>query len=389
MAIPEHLKRNYFKAITLKKINGTNFSGNSPPSVFVSHFGYPKVQISPVAPSEILPNSSFLDFPEQWFGFSQEEIISFRQQLVHSTKLISIDEAKNPGNDLMKMQEIVMAEKPVTLEVDLFKRPSSEFVFSNFHAPVGLFAPMKKFELTENPKIQAKIDYLVSDTDVLAEQAISELYASGIPVSGIYKILSTGALGIEKNRKLIPTRWSITATDDTVSKQLIERVKDFQQLSEIQLFQSHYLDNHYFILLIPGSWSFEMLECWNPSSETLPEQISADFEFFNGRKDYASEITGAYYSARLAVTEFLVKEKLQATVLVLREIGPEYDTPLGVWQIRENARHAMQQKPMTFFDLELALKFISSKTRAGIEKYRKRSKLLDFIKNQRKLSEWN
>ena len=48
---------------------------------------------------------------------------------------------------------------------------------------------------------------------------------------------------------------------------------------------------------------------------------SADVEFFSQRKDYASNVTGAYYAARLAVAEFLVEKKRQAAAIVFREIG--------------------------------------------------------------------
>jgi len=37
----------------------------------------------------------------------------------------------------------------------------------------------------------------------------------------------------------------------------------------------------------------------------------------------------------LAVCDQLVKERRQATVIVLREARPGYIMPVGVWQVRE------------------------------------------------------
>jgi hypothetical protein len=37
--------------------------------------------------------------------------------------------------------------------------------------------------------------------------------------------LSIGVLGLKKDKKLVPTRWAITATDDILAKKLLEKVK--------------------------------------------------------------------------------------------------------------------------------------------------------------------
>ena len=42
---------------------------------------------------------------------------------------------------------------------------------------------------------------------------------------------------------------------------------------------------------------------------------------------------------------FRSKNKIQAAALVLREIRPEYAIPVGVWQVREGIRAAMNQHP--------------------------------------------
>ena len=47
--------------------------------------------------------------------------------------------------------------------------------------------------------------------------------------------------------------------------------------------------------------------------------------------------------------------KIQASVLVLREIRPEYAIPVGVWQVREGIREAMKQKPFIAINLDEGL----------------------------------
>jgi len=232
----------------------------------------------------------------------------------------------------------------------------------------------------------------VGDTDAKSNIALQELYGSGFSVTFLHKLLSAGTLGVKKNRKFVPTRWAITAVDSNLSLQLVEKVKGFQQLGEIQLFSSNYLDNNFYILLMPSAWSFEMLECWLPggvwTEKAKTFHIAQDHEFYKGRKDYASNIEGAYYSARLAVAEHLAEKKRQAAAVVFREIGEGYNIPLGVWQIRENVRHALQQKPLAFSDLRLALALISKKLKVPLQQYEKKSKLLDALKNQKKLSDF-
>lgn len=376
---------------------GKDFQGTNPNALFISWHSWPNVSIAPLTASEHL-NSSIaetIDDDENWFGLPPQKIIDFRQQLVRSTNKINVHQAANPSNDLMDLQEIILARKPIDLEVELQKAPEARLEFSDFFAPMGPSAPQKSLALQENPSIDRKLGYLTNDVNVKASTALTELFDYGITASKLIKVFSAGLLGVKKNRVLVPTRYSITAVDDILSKHLLEDIKGFQQLNSIKLFSSNYLDNHFFVLLIPGEWSFEMLESWIPGSVWYPKADSAsikviqDHESFKGRKTYASEITGAYYSARLAVAEYLSEIKKQASCIIFREIHPGYSIPLGVWQIRENVRHAMQQKPLEFFDLNFVLKSLENKLSVPFNKYLQASKLLDKKQNQRKLFEFS
>jgi hypothetical protein len=62
--------------------------------------------------------------------------------------------------------------------------------------------------------------------------------------------------------------------------------------------------------------------------------------------------------------------------------------PLGVWQIRENVRHALKEKPMDFSTMDLALEFLSKKLTVPIKQYKNKSSLIKHFKTQTRLSQW-
>jgi len=379
---------------TTSLIKGRAFEGSSPPSVFVSWKNYPNISIAPLAPAIVDEKNSLLDAPEQWYGFHPDRIVSMREQLIQSNARINAFEAANPSYELLDLQEIVMAEKPVELEIELQHKPLPSLSFHESVAPMGPQASLESMALVSNPRIPKKVDYLVSDVSVKSNDALLELYAGGFPVSSLYKLLSSGALGVKKNRRLVPTRWSITAVDSNISKNMVEeKIKGAQQISDFRLFHSNYLDNDFWVLLLPSAWSFEQLETWLPGGiwtrEAKEYSIVHDHEFYEGRKDYATNVEGAYYSARLAVAEYLVKEKRQAAAIVFREIGEGYSIPLGVWQIRENVRHALLEKPLIFYSLDLVLSYLSQKLRVPIAQYKKESALFDALKNQKRLADFS
>ncbi|MEW6294779.1 MAG: Nre family DNA repair protein [Candidatus Diapherotrites archaeon] len=381
---------------SLKKISfltrAKSFSGNSPPSLFVSWKNYPDISIAPLTPPQLMHESSLLDKPEQWYGMQQEQIIEMRSLLVSPFTKTQIESASRPDRKLSELQEMVMSEKPVELSIELKKEIRPTLSFDSFVAPIGPSAPLKKFSLNENPKIPKKVDYIVSDTDLKSTNALQELYESDFAVSYLQKILSAGLLGRKRERKMVPTRWAITAVDSNLSSKMLKEIKYSPQIESIELFESIYLDNHFIILLIPSSWMFEQLEAWLPqgiwTQKEVKPQIIADYELFKGRKDYASNVTGAYYSSRLAVCEYLQKKKRQAAAVIFREIGSGYAVPMGVWVIRETVRRAFKKKPAVFYDLNLALNYAEKKLHISLAEYKKESKVLKEIQSQKKLSEF-
>ncbi|MEK6942178.1 MAG: hypothetical protein AABW85_04960 [archaeon] len=365
-----------------------SFRGSSPPGVFVSWNNYPNLTIAPFALPRVVSDAGFLDDPQKWFGLPKQKIVSMRGELIMGTTGVKAGEASNPSYKIARMQELFMSLRPVDVGMELLSVPKTLTEFSEFAAPLGPKAPLKKLELNESPSVDKKVDYIVGDSDAKTSDSLEELYGADYSVGFISKLLSAGLLGAKKERKFVPTRWSLTATDDIIGRQLIEgKVKFFPQAGGIEIFSTGFLGNRFFVLIVPAAWSFEQLEAWGAGSQEVPS-ISADFEFFSCRKNYASNVAGAYYAARLAVAEFLVKKKQQAAAIVFREISPEYKASLGVWVIRESVRNALKQKPLEFGDLQLALKFLESRLSLPIKNYLKKSALIDFLLHQKKLEDF-
>ena len=360
--------------------NTKEFTGTSPPSIFIGRWRYPKVFVGILAPPEHREDAEIFDFPEKWYKQKArlKDIVNYRGQLIYSRFRVST--VKIPSTKLVETtKELAMAKRAIDVEIHLKKTPKFKFQFSHWVQPIGNPAPVDKAVITENPRVERKVEYLVGDYDLKAQDAVAELYKHGLPVSRIQKIFSVGLLGLPIQRKLVPTRWSITAVDDIIGKKLMEDVKKCKELGEILLFNNEYLGNHYEILLLPGNYQYELIESWSINS------AYSDYEPYWGRKTYASATGGCFYAVRLAVLEYLKRIKRQATVLVIREVKPDYSVPVGIWQARETVRGAFDKRPQKFVSLENAIKVICTRLRMR-DRWIKKSKLLKTLKEQKKIN---
>ena len=370
------LKVNYFlKSVPL--MASEDIAGFSPPSVFIGRIGYPNVYAGPLVPP-VDEDTSLYDLPEQWFGRTMDEIVGFRSLLVRGKYRVHVQKFNEAGKIIDQTRELALAENSVDMELNLTKKPRGSIFMDDEVQPFGPSAPIRDLHLG-NARFEHRVEKAYRDTDLKAVQAVRELYGKGVLVTKIQRAFSVGAFGLEKNRRLVPTRWSITAVDDIISKDLVAEVKTFPEINEYRVYESFYLDNVFEILMIPAQWSYESMEAWYPGTVWNPNGTStaiySDYEGNNGRTTYA-QIGGCYYSARLAVCELLVKEKRQATVVVLREARPGYIMPVGVWQVRENVRNAMRQKPFLFKTLDDSLKFIAGRFEIPLRRWVLQSEIL-------------
>ena len=329
-----------------------SISGTSPPSVFVGSYNYPQVFVGPMVPPTH-GDTSLLDSPENWKKKSLEEIVNFRLNLVRGIQKISIDETE--GRYIENLQEVAMSSKPTDSDLTFETNASSNISLDGESAPFGPIGKIisAKFSSTSPVKQIEKIFY---DKDLNAHDAVLNLYHSGIEVSKIQKCFSIGMLG--QKRKLVPTRWSITATDDIISKFLANEVLDYDLIDSCRVFSYEHLGNIFSVVLFPHRWVFEMIEAWYSNGII---GFGSDSEDARGI-DHPPAIAGAYFAAKFGVAEYLTKNKIQAGVVILREIRPEYAVPVGVWQIREGIREVMKQNPLLSDSIDEALALASKKT---------------------------
>ena len=325
--------------------SSNSLSGSSPPSVFVGARSYPRVNVGPMVPPDH-GDTAILDAPERWLGKSLDEIVKYRLSLVRGVQRVRADDPQ--GRYIEALQEMAMSDGPADSELQ-FRRAATPLVHLDGHsAPFGPVGEIKSAKFA-NTTSHRKVQQVYYDKDLMAQDAVLHLYDSGVDISRIQKCFSIGMVG--RKRRLVPTRWSITATDSIISSHLIKQALDHSVLDEHRVFHFEHLGNLFSVILFPHRWLYEMIEAWYSNGAM---GFGADHEDFRGMRRTPS-IAGAYFAARLAVAEYLTEHRIQAGALVLREIRPEYSIPVGVWQVREGVRAAMRQGFSTPGSFEQAL----------------------------------
>jgi len=379
----------YSRSRTERLINSLDLAGMSPPGIFVGRYGYPKVDVGPLVPP-VMGDTSLMDTPEMWVGRSIDEIVDFRFSLVRGKHRIDAFNFEKSGRIVDYTRDLALSTNPLEVEAKFQKRPSGRLVLDDEVQPFGPSARLKDLSIG-NPRYDHKVEKAFYDTDLRATQAVRDLYREGVMVSKIQKAFSVGAFGVKKNRRFVPTRWSITAVDDILGKGLLADTKHNPLIEEWRVYDWYQLDNRWSILLMPTSWRYELIEAWYPNTAWNPLgreiDIISDHEFFEGRKDYA-HIGGCYYAARLAVNELLTAERRQAGAVIFREAHPGYVMPVGVWNVRENVRAALKTPPSRFETLQQALAHISGKMDIPMDTWIKNSGILRDYLTQRRIDDY-
>lgn len=385
--IKKRLEDNWIRFLNANsaKLTSVSLAGATPPSVFIGRYGYPKVKVGPMVPP-IHGDTTILDKPEMWLGKSIEEIVNYRLSLVRGVADIEVHDIS--GRYIESLQELAMASKSAESEAMFERSPISDIEQEKNlgeSAPFGPVAPLKSFK-TSSISVDKKLENVYYDKDLRAAEAVIDLYQKEVEISRIHRVLSMGMLGVQKNRKLVPTRWSISATDDIISASLIKSIEIYSRLDFFEVYKYSHLGNYYSVILIPDDvWSFEMQEVWFDNNGNLGTGI--DFEDANGLDHYPS-IQGAYFAARLSVAEHLKKKRRKAAALVLREIHSDYVMPVGVWQIREGIREALKKANRRFESFEKALSFACVNLSLSTKEWIRNSKIYKNMKEQRRITDF-
>ncbi|MEX0920383.1 MAG: hypothetical protein WDZ69_02260 [Candidatus Pacearchaeota archaeon] len=395
----------------IKKIADVNFKyknldrvseldTNSPPSVFVgSGLKYPNVNVGILSPLEKDKSAWIYDDMKYWAknNFRIRDVMSLRDSLLNSRFKSNVKSAASSSDKnrfLGIAKEIALASKPVDMEIELRHKIGPGTKKDRILSHQGMAAPLKNARVVGNVKVERKLDKVVND-DLKASEGVEYLYKNKFDEYTLSKILSVGVLGLKKDKKLVPTRWSITATDDMIGKNLAEKIRGYRWIENYELFFGEFMGNAYLIMLFPNVWSYELFELYLPgSSWNQSKEIKAatDYEGFSGRKSYASNTSGGYYATRLPILKYLEKEKKQASVIAIRLELPSYWASLGVWVVRESVRKALNNRKLEFNEMS---EVIESAKKIGMIKFGfdtgkivKKSRLLEQMKTQMTLGKW-
>ena len=388
--VKKKLQENWIRIIKANspKLSLGTIDGSSPPSIFVGHYGYPKVRIGPMIPP-LHGDTTILDRTELWTGKSIEEIANYRLSLVLGTMNMSVHDISS--RYLENMQELSLSETPAETEATFEKKPrvdakmQKEFRLDYEGTPFGPTAPLRAFKMASH-SVDKRIEDVYYDIDLRAADAMMELYRRRVEMSIIHRVFSVGMLGIKKKRKLVPTRWSISATDDIISGILVKQIEMNPTIDLFEVTRYSHLDNYYSVILIPDDrWIFEMIESWFTSRG--PVAIGSDNEDARGL-NHSPTIAGAYFASRLAVAEHLARRRKKAGAIVLREIHPNDVIPVGVWQIREGVREALKKPPQKFEDLDRAMSSACSCMSLSKNEVIQKSQHWKSFKSQTKISDF-
>jgi len=365
--------------------------GSSPPGVFVGRIGYPKVYAGPMIPP-YHGDTEILDVPERWVGKSIQDIIDYRFSLIRGKSRCDIHDAAQGGGLLDTLQELAMGTGPTDSEASFARKPRKILTLSEETQPFGPSALLRSFK-TSNVSVDRRIEDAYYDRHLRAQEAVLELYEDGVLVSQIQRAFSVGMFGVGARRRLVPTRWSITAVDSTLSLRFVDEIKQYATIDEYRVHAFRNLDNIFVALLMPETWKYECIEAWfpgttwNPSQQSGSAVLMGDSEDYWGRRTYAS-IGGCYYSTRLAISEALRRERRQASALVLREIHPGYIVPVGVWNVRESVRSALRTPARRFDNFQNALQYAMSQFVIPLKRWIEGSTLLKHALFQRRITDY-
>ena len=358
--------------IQMKSVKvGKNLEGTTPPSVFIGRWSYPKVYAGPMMSSQ-MGDTHIMDSPEDWIGQNktQDEIINYRMYLVRGKQLIKIDDLENPF--IEKLQDISLASKSIDSEATFGRRPTGSMLTED-SMPHGPSAVIESFDI-DAVRWDRQLEKTFYDTDLKAVDAVVNLHNKDVPFTAMQKAFSVGAIGTKNKRRLVPTRWSITACDSTLADEFLKDVRKFERLDTYRVFEFGALNNYYVIILTPTEWQYEWYEAFIKLMKN-EELIFSDYETNGGKKEY-SRVGGCYYTAKMAVLDYLLKIKKQSGLVILREAYDGY-VPLGVFNVRENIKEAMQRPYLEFETLEDCLKYAGTKLRIPVNRYVKQGTLLN------------
>lgn len=322
-------------------------NGISPPYIYLPLINKKELLIGPsIVDPQVL---NVYTAPKYWIFLTSRQVLSIRKSgkglFKKANPSIDVEESS-----IRKLQEISLYSGNVELEIEYVKKTPT-VIFDPYEGVSLRNGELKQIIYYTGGSVNRSIEKVYYDKDLLARDAVTYLHQKGISVYKIQQLLSVGALG--NKRRLVATRWSITAADSIISSSLLENIKTFPELNEYYLGESYVVGNRILVMLLPGKFYYEMMESWGPFFGNRNPKVAMDYEGFLGRTTYAEEVEGAYYAARYSIANYLYNVRKQAKVIVLLEVDRNWIPNLGVWRVREGTELAL--KNVKKFDDEASL----------------------------------
>jgi len=330
-------------------VSSRELASSSPPSGVVGEHGYPKVRVYVGVGAERSIDVKFLEDPPRWWerSLTLEDVIKLRSEMINI-----INEGRYHVKDVDKLYSreislIQVSDRPVDCEVRVDKVLDRNIMFDLKLLPLSMRV-IGSIRVSTNPHIDHRIEKIIHDHDLKARDAIIELYRNGVDIYSIQRALSFGLLGTRRFRKIVPTRWAITAVDRTVTRYLREEVKKFSEVPEFELYQIEYMNNRFTVIVLPGDIKIRWIEFWYPRAgmEHRDNRPVLSLEIVEDLKGEVDTMDGGFEAARMGILESLYKRRRKGKIIMIREILPNYYVGVGNWHIREDMRRIFELRPI-------------------------------------------
>ncbi|MBR9681642.1 MAG: hypothetical protein GOV00_02455, partial [Candidatus Altiarchaeota archaeon] len=220
----------YDRARSLRKIKfKKNVEAPTQPFYMISWKNYPRVAVGP----HLSVNSK---------GIEKSMKISMDDFLVNMSSQVRPFEVKS----IRTSEEAALSINPIFVNAEL----KSAINVNEFDLGQVPTVSARKITLEDTPKIPGKVFEIVDSYDLKASFAVNSL-EDNFGFDYAVQALSTGNLGVKSERKMVPTRWAITAVDSIIAKGLFEKVKTFEEVRDFEIYELVHWDNHFVILIVP------------------------------------------------------------------------------------------------------------------------------------------
>ncbi len=329
--------------------SSTELNSASPPSGVVGEHGYPKVRIYVGVGTHSGIDVKFLEDPPQWWDrkLRLEDIIKLRSEMVNI-----VNEGRYHVRDFERLYSreislIQVSERPVECEVRIEKILDRNVMFDLKLLPLSMRV-MGDLKVVSNPCINNRMEKIIHDYDMKARDAIVELYRSGVEIYSIQRAMSFGLLGSRRFRRIVPTRWAITAVDRIITDYLRKEVRKNREISNFEIYSIEYMNNRFTVILLPGELRIRWIEFWYPRAgmRHRDDKPVLSLEIVEDLRGNVETMDGGFEAARMGILEALCRRGRKGRVIIIREILPDYYIGIGNWHIREDMRRIFNTIPI-------------------------------------------